>query len=79
MEMGFLFELATFLTLFILAFQYSWNHFIMVWYEGRLRKKNLREDEIANKIRKVTRMLAIPIMFLLVLTVILALVDLTWR
>jgi hypothetical protein len=77
--MGILLDWATFVTLFILVIQYAWEKFISVWYEDRLEKKGLRKDEAANEVAKKTRKLARIVMFLLILAVILALVDLIWK
>lgn len=68
-------DFATFLSLFIIAFQYFWNHFFKDYYKNRVRRKIKDEAKTRTVVERATRRVQWVVMVFLIAAAILAVID----
>lgn len=71
-----LLEVATFLTIFVMTFQYFFNHFLSSWYRKHLEKKGIKEPTLSNDVESLKAKVRWGILSFLIVCFLTALIGL---
>jgi len=68
-------DIATFLSLVLIAFQYSWNNFLKGYYYNRVKQRIEDEAKARTKVEHATKKLQKGVLVFLILAITLAVID----